>query len=367
MDQIEMVSVFEAHHGALDRYLRLQTSSERIQVLYVWIDGTGENVRAKTRTLDFIPNSPSQLPIWNFDGSSTGQAEGSNSDVYLYPVTLYRDPFRLGNNKIVLCETYKYNKLPTDTNHRHHCLKAMKKVENFKPWFGMEQEYTLMDTDGHPYGWPKNGYPAPQGPYYCSVGASKSHGRDIVESHYRACLYAGVNISGVNAESLPSQWEFQIGPCEGISAGDDLWMGRYLLHRVAEDFEVAVSLDPKPVPGNWSGAGLHCNFSTKAMRAEGGFKEIEKAIEKLSLKHDLHLSLYDPNGGEDNRRRLVGRNEAPSIKGFTSGIANRNATIRIPRSVADSEKGYLEDRRPSSNADPYQVSEILVNTVLINE
>jgi glutamine synthetase len=362
-----MTGSFEARHGALDRYLRLKTNDEKIQVLYVWIDGTGENVRAKTRTINFTPTNPNQLPIWNFDGSSTGQAEGSNSDVYLNPVTMYRDPFRLGGNKIVLCETYKHNKLPADTNHRHHCVEIMKRASDFKPWFGMEQEYTLMDTDGHPYGWPKGGYPAPQGPYYCSVGASKSHGRDIVEAHYRACLYSGVNISGVNAESLPSQWEFQVGPCEGIVIGDDLWMGRYLLHRVAEDFEVAVSLDPKPVPGNWSGAGLHCNFSTKTMREENGLEDIQKAIEKLSLTHEKHLSLYDPVGGKDNMRRLVGMNEAPSSGHFSYGIANRNATIRIPRSVAEDNKGYLEDRRPSSNADPYQVSEILVKTICLNE
>ncbi|MCL4153812.1 UNVERIFIED_CONTAM: hypothetical protein GTU68_051380 [Idotea baltica] len=355
------------NHGVLDRYLNLYDLGQKTQVVYVWIDGTGENVRAKTRTLDFTPNNPSDLPIWNFDGSSTGQAEGSNSDVYLYPVTMYKDPFRLGNNRIALCETYKYNKKPADTNHRYHCLEVMKKAADQKPWFGMEQEYIFMDTDNRPYGWPKNGYPGPQGPYYCSVGASKTHGRDIVEAHYRACLYAGIAISGVNAESLPSQWEFQIGPCEGITSGDDMWMARYLLHRVAEDFDVAVSLDPKPIPGDWNGAGLHCNFSTVEMREEGGIDKIEKAIEKLSHKHKKHLAFYDPHGGKDNLRRLTGHHEAPCIDDFTSGIGNRTVTIRIPRSVSEEKKGYLEDRRPSSNADPYQVSEIIVRTVCLDE
>ncbi|KAG7170013.1 Glutamine synthetase-like 4, partial [Homarus americanus] len=146
----------------LDRYMKLDlTDQQKCQAMYVWVDGTGENLRSKTRTLNVVPNTPKELPIWNFDGSSTGQAEGSNSDVYLYPVAIYRDPFRLGNNKLVLCETYKYNKKPTDTNQRWKCLEVMKKAADQHPWFGMEQEYTLLDTDKHPLGWPKNGYPGP--------------------------------------------------------------------------------------------------------------------------------------------------------------------------------------------------------------
>lgn len=87
-----------------------------------------------------------------------------------------------------------------------------------KPWFGLEQEYTLLGTDGRPYGWPKNGFPGAQGPYYCGVGTGKVYCRDIVEAHYKACLYAGIRISGVNAEVMPAQWEFQVGPCEGIES-----------------------------------------------------------------------------------------------------------------------------------------------------
>jgi len=351
----------------LDRYMRLEIPEGKIQAMYIWIDGSGESLRGKTRTLDFIPKSPEELPIWNFDGSSTGQAEGSNSDVYLKPIAIYPDPFRLGNNKLVLCETLKHNKAINETNYRNSCNEVMDKAADQHPWFGMEQEYTLLDTDGHPLGWPKNGYPGPQGPYYCAVGANNVYGRDIVEAHYRACLYAGITISGTNAEVMPAQWEFQVGPCEGIRMGDDLWMARYLLHRVAEDFGVIVTLDPKPMRGNWNGAGMHTNFSTKAMREPNGIVPIEAAIENLSKNHQKHIIAYDPKGGKDNERRLTGLHETSSIHDFSAGVANRGASIRIPRSVAEEKTGYLEDRRPSSNADPYRVSEILVRTICLNE
>lgn len=351
----------------LDRYMRLPIPDDKCQVMYVWIDGSGEGLRSKTRTVNFIPKSPSELPIWNFDGSSTGQAEGSNSDVYLHPVALYLDPFRLGSNKIVMCETYKHNKKPTETNHRHKCLDAMKRAADQHPWFGMEQEYTLLDTDNHPFGWPKNGFPGPQGPYYCGVGATRVFGRDIVEAHYRACLYSGINISGENAEVMPAQWEFQVGPCEGITMGDDLWMSRYFMHRVAEDFNVVVSLDPKPIPGDWNGAGMHTNFSTKTMRDPNGIVEIEKAIDKLSRHHIRHIKAYDPKEGKDNERRLTGLHETSSIHDFSAGVANRGCSIRIPRGCAEEKMGYLEDRRPSSNADPYMVSEVLVRTICLDE
>uniref|UniRef100_A0A4D5R9S0 Glutamine synthetase n=1 Tax=Scolopendra viridis TaxID=118503 RepID=A0A4D5R9S0_SCOVI len=351
----------------LAKYLQLEQPKDTVQLMYIWIDGTGEGLRAKTRTHNVIPSHPSELPIWNYDGSSTYQAEGSNADTYLHPVAMYRDPFRGGNNKLVLCETYKYNKKATDTNHRKTCNEVMQQAKEFVPWFGMEQEYTLLDMDEHPFGWPKNGFPGPQGPYYCGVGANRVFGRDVVEAHYRACLYAGVNISGTNAEVMPAQWEFQVGPCEGITMGDDLWVARFLLHRVAEDFGIVVSLDPKPMPGDWNGAGCHTNFSTKAMRAENGIHEIEAAIEKLSRNHQKHIRAYDPKQGKDNERRLTGRHETSSINDFSAGVANRGASIRIPRTVADEKSGYLEDRRPSSNCDPYSVTEIIVRTTCLNE
>jgi len=351
----------------LDRYLRLPLDGNVTQATYIWIDGSGENVRAKTKSVFGLVKTLDDLPEWNYDGSSTGQAEGSNSDVYLRPVSIYKDPFLLGNHKLVLCDTYKHTKIPSETNYRKSCAGVMEKAKNQIPWFGMEQEYTLLSQDLHPFGWPKLGFPGPQGPYYCGVGANRVYGRDIVEAHYRACLYAGVNISGTNAEVMPAQWEFQVGPCEGIHMGDDLWLSRYLIHRVAEDFGVIVSLDPKPMPGDWNGAGCHTNFSTLAMREKGGITEIEKAIEKLSKVHKKHIQAYDPNEGRDNERRLTGHHETSSINDFSAGVANRGASIRIPRTCAEEGQGYLEDRRPSSNCDPYRVTEMIVRTVCLGE
>jgi len=225
----------------------------------------------------------------------------------------------------------------------------------------------LLDMDGHPFGWPKQGFPGPQGPYYCGVGANKVFGRDVVEAHYRACLYAGIKIAGTNAEVMPAQWEFQVGPCEGITMGDDLWMARFLLHRVAEDFGIVVTLDPKPIVGDWNGAGCHTNYSTKTMREENGILDIEKAIEKLSINHARHIKAYDPKQGKDNERRLTGHHETSSIHDFSAGVANRGASIRIPRTVSEEKQGYLEDRRPSSNCDPYSVTEMIIRTTCLNE
>nr|XP_042908049.1 glutamine synthetase cytosolic isozyme-like [Parasteatoda tepidariorum] len=254
-----------------------------------------------------------------------------------------------------------------DSNKRKTCVEVMDKAKAEKPWFGIEQEYTLLDCDKHPFGWPKNGFPGPQGPYYCGVGADKVYGRDVEEAHYRACMYAGIPICGTNAEVMPAQWEFQVGPSEGVAIGDDLWMSRFILQRVAEDFGVVVTFDPKPIPGDWNGAGAHTNFSTKAMREKGGLKEIEKAIERLSKHHDRHIQAYDPKQGKDNERRLTGFHETSSIHDFSAGVANRGASIRIPRQVAQEGMGYLEDRRPSSNCDPYSVAEVIVRTVCLAE
>ncbi|XP_075885315.1 glutamine synthetase isoform X2 [Nelusetta ayraudi] len=344
------------------QYMEL-IQSDKVQAMYIWIDGSGEGLRCKTRTLDSEPKTVMDLPEWNFDGSSTYQSDGSNSDMFLIPVALFRDPFRKDPNKLVLCEVLTYNRQPAETNLRHSCSKIMSMVEDHRPFFGMEQEYTLLGVDNHPFSWPINGFPDPQGPYYCGVGADKAYGRDIAEAHYRACLYAGVNICGTNAEVMPAQ----VGTCEGINMGDHLWMARFILHRVCEDFGLIASFDPKPIPGNWNGAGCHTNFSTKEMREDGGLKRIEEAIERLAKRHRYHIRAYDPKGGLDNARRLTGDHETSNIDQFSAGVANRGASIRIPCSVGQDRKGYFEDRRPSANCDPYMVTEVLVRTCLLKE
>lgn len=352
--------------SALQHYMNLDARG-KCQAMYVWIDGTGEKLRGKTRTFEEPPKDVSELPEWNYDGSSTGQAQGSNSDCYLKPVRIFPDPFRCDPHILVLCEVLDSDKNAAATNHRFSCNKTMTKVKSEEPWFGMEQEWTMLDQDGHPYRWPKQGYPGPQGPYYCAVGHNNVYGRDVVEAHYRACLYAGIKISGTNAEVMPSQWEFQVGPCEGIEMGDQLWMARYLLERVAEDFGVVISFDPKPIKGDWNGAGCHVNYSTLPMRSEGGKKVILDAIVKLEKRHNLHMMSYDPQGGRDNLRRLTGTHETSSVSEFSYGTANRGCSIRIPRLVDDHGKGYFEDRRPSSNCDPYTVTDVMVRTTCLDE
>lgn len=341
----------------LEKYLKLDQRGSVIAE-YIWIDGTG-NIRSKGKTLSKAPKDLSDLPEWNFDGSSTNQAPGHDSDVYLRPVAYYPDPMRGGDNILVLAECWNNDGTPNKFNHRHECAKLMEAHKDEEIWFGLEQEYTLFDHEDKVYNWPKNGFPAPQGPYYCGVGCGKVYARELVEAHYRACLYAGITISGINAEVMPSQWEFQVGPCEGIKMGDELWVARYLLTRIAEEFGVKISLHPKPLAGDWNGAGCHTNVSTKEMRVPGGMKAIDAAVEKLSKRHSEHIALY----GADNDLRLTGRHETASMSSFSSGVANRGASIRIPRSVAKEGYGYFEDRRPASNIDPYLVTGIMVETV----
>jgi glutamine synthetase len=237
------------------------------------------------------------------------------------------------------------------------------------PWIGFEQEYTLMDGTA-PLGFPQTGFPAPQGPYYCSVGFNVAFGRKVVEAHTKACIDANLMIYGINAEVLPGQWEFQIGyrgidgeSADPLNVSDHLWISRWLLYRIAEDYGVVPSFDAKPVKGDWNGSGKHTNFSTKSMRDPiVGMTAIGDAIEALSGKHHEHIDVY----GDGLAERLTGLHETASIHEFKSGIADRGASIRIPQQVSSKGYGYLEDRRPAANADPYAVSARILETICLS-
>ncbi len=301
-----------------------------------------------------------------YSGSSTRQAPTGDSEVYLVPVAFYPDPFRpTKGNYLVLCECAKPDgkNTPIPSNTRRRAAQIMTAAAEHEPWFGLEQEFTLFEKDGvTPLGWPRQGFPGPQGPYYCSVGTQNAYGRQVVEAHYKACMYAGILISGINGEVMPGQWEYQIGPCLGIQGGDMLILSRFLLERVCEEFMVIVSFDPKPIPGDWNGAGCHTNYSTKGMRSEGGWAVIEDAVAKLRIKHADHIAVY----GAGNERRLTGRHETAPIDKFSAGVAHRGASIRIPRQAALEKKGYIEDRRPASNMDPYLVTGLIVKTTVLD-
>jgi len=354
------------NYDMLKKYLQLEQHG-KIQCEYIWIGGSGLDIRSKTRTLKQKVKDIKDIPCWNYDGSSTDQADGSYSEIWLKPVKFVSDPFRGGNNILCLCETLNAKTMePIDTNKRHIAAEIFehKDVASEETWFGIEQEYTLFDSTGTvPLGWPSNGFPAPQGPYYCGVGSKVAHGRHISEAHYRACLAAKIDISGTNAEVMPGQWEFQVGPSVGIDSGDQVWLARYILNRVAEDFGSVVSYEPKPIKGDWNGAGSHTNYSTKTMRAEGGYKAIIDGIEKLGKKHKEHMAVY----GKKNEERLTGKHETAKYDQFKYGVADRGASIRIPRQCELDQMGYLEDRRPAANCDPYDVTSMIAKTTLLFE
>ena len=331
---------------------------------YIWIDGhkPTAKLRSKTKILETKVNDVSELPEWGFDGSSTRQAEGHFSDCLLRPVYIMNDPIRGGDNILVMCEVFNADGSVHESNKRAALREVAKKYADQDAWFGIEQEYTFFDGI-KPLGWPDNGFPAPQGGYYCGVGSDEVFGREIVEDHMHACLDAGIKISGINAEVMPGQWEFQVGPCGPLEVSDQLWIARWLLYRIGEDYGVSATLDPKPVKGDWNGAGAHANFSTKMMREPGGMEVIENACKALGKKHEEHIAVY----GSGNEDRLTGLHETCSIKEFRYGVSDRGASIRIPMGTANAGYGYLEDRRPSANVDPYQLCFMLMKTCCENQ
>lgn len=326
---------------------------------YIWLDGSlpTQGLRAKTKVLKDFSGKLEDCPIWSFDGSSTGQATGEASDCLLKPVAIYPDPDRK-NAYLVMTEVLNADGKPHVTNGR-----ATIKDDDNDFWFGFEQEYFLWDLETNkPLGFPANGYPAPQGPYYCGVGAASAYGREIVEEHLDLCIDAGLNIEGINAEVAAGQWEFQIFAKGGKEAGDQIWVGRYLLERTAEKYGVGVNWHCKPILGDWNGSGMHANFSNSALRNAGSKDVYDQICESFSPKDVIkaHIDVY----GEDNHLRLTGLHETQAIDQFSYGISDRGASIRIPiATVENGWKGWLEDRRPNSAADPYKVSAVIIETV----
>ncbi len=324
---------------------------------YIWLDGA-ENMqllRSKTKLIRNFSGDLEDAPIWSFDGSSTKQAEGGSSDCLLKPVAIFEDPQRI-NGYLIMNEVLQADGTPHSTNGR-----ATIDDDDNDFWFGFEQEYFLWDLDtDKPLGFPAEGEPAPQFPYYCGVGARYAFGREIVEEHLDACIDAGLNIEGINAEVAPGQWEFQIFAKGAQQAGDQIHVARYLLERTAESYGIAIEWHPKPVKGDWNGSGMHANFSNSLLRNSGSRADYDFICEAFGPVVKQHMDVY----GYDNHLRLTGKHETQSIHQFSYGISDRGASIRIPiATVENGWKGWLEDRRPNSAADPYKVAARIIKTV----
>jgi glutamine synthetase len=332
-----------------------------IRLDYLWMDGYEPipNFRTKAQVFEVesFSGDISQVPLWGFDGSSTQQAVGTDSDCILKPARLYKNP-KIEDAWYVLCEVMNRDGSPHKTNNRH--LIDDEAGEEF--WFGFEQEYVLMSSLGRPIGFPQGGYPEPQGPYYCAVGSQNVAGRDLVDEHFSVCVAAGIGVSGINAEVMLGQWEYQCFGKGAKRAADDLIMSRFMLNLLAEKHGFIINIDPKPISGDWNGSGLHTNFSFDYTRDVGGQNYIEALCEGFAPFHSDHLAVY----GAGNERRLTGRHETASIENFSFGASNRAASIRIPLYTTTHDwKGYLEDRRPASDADPYQIVNRIMETVKI--
>jgi len=328
---------------------------------YIWLDGYEPvpNLRSKTKIVEYADfPTLEELPLWGFDGSSTRQAEGSNSDCLLKPVAVFPDPAK-ANGALVMCEVL----LPDGTPHPSNSRATI--PDDPATWFGFEQEYFLY-RDGVPLGFPREGFPAPQGEYYTGVGYKNvgDTAREIVDTHIDLCLAAGINLEGINAEVAKGQWEFQIFGKGSKRAADEMWVARYLLVRLCEKYMVDVNFHPKPLgmEFDWNGSGMHTNFSTEHMREVGGKEYFEALMAAFDdHKHD-HIAVYGP----DNHMRLTGLHETQSIDKFNYGLADRGASVRVPHSfVNNGYKGYLEDRRPNSLGDPYRIAGRILQTIAV--
>ena len=325
---------------------------------YIWLDGykPTQSLRSKTKIVKDFSGKLEDCPLWSFDGSSTEQAPGGSSDCVLKPVFICVDPQR-NNGYLLMSEVLQSKGVPHESNGSDHI-----EDDDNDYWFGFEQEYFLWDDETNkPLGFPANGYPAPQGPYYCSVGAKNAFGRDIVEEHLDACLEAGLNVEGINAEVAAGQWEFQIFAKGAKEAGDQIWVARYLLERIGESYDVSIYWHCKPLGTlDWNGSGMHANFSNTTLRTANSKAKFDAICEAFRPAVAECVAVY----GADNHLRLTGKHETASINDFSYGVSDRGASIRIPLYTVDHDwSGYLEDRRPNSAADPYKVAAVIIKTV----
>ena len=330
----------------------------KIILEYVWLDGyKTPNLRSKIKVMDCLTAGVDlgDVPEWNYDGSSTRQAPGSDSECLLKPVRIYNAG---GRNYIVLCEVMNSDGTPHETNQRAALRDTLGSVPDQNFWWGFEQEY-FITKDFKPLGFPDGGYPKPQGLYYCGVGGNQVVGREMVNNHMQECLPHGMDITGVNAEVAVGQWEYQCFNKDTLKACDDLWVSRYLLYKEAEQYGWDIDITPKPVTGDWNGSGCHTTFSTEEMRTTGGIDYISKLMSRFGTNHEQHINGY----GEDNDRRLTGDHETQRIDTFSWGVGDRGASIRVPNAMKQNNwVGYIEDRRPASNCDPYKVANLIVKT-----
>ena len=329
---------------------------------YVWLDGyePEPNLRSKVKIVDDVINSLSQVPVWNFDGSSTKQAEGSSSDCILSPVRLYYNQKSTEKYPVVyvLCEVLNPDGTPHISNHRH---KLGKEDEEF--WVGFEQEYFIREGKGKQILGFGNNFSEPQGKYYCGVGGNVV-GRNFIEEHLTFCLDMGIQITGTNAEVALGQWEYQVFAKGKVKSCDDLWMARYFMEKISEKYGYSIEYHPKPLGNSdWNGSGMHTNFSNKLMRETGGKDYFDSIFNSFELRHSIHIENY----GSDNHLRLTGKHETQSINKFSFGVSDRGASIRIPSATAENWKGYIEDRRPASNANPYKIIEVILESMKMAE
>ncbi len=341
-----------------------------IRLEYIWVGGNSE-LRSKVKVeyvydLDkwILNDNIEKIPIWNFDGSSTNQATGHNSEVIIKPCKLYHNSYSKGFDKsyYVICDTYTPEMKPHPTNTRFKADLSFLKNLDEKPLFGIEHEFFVLDEKSkRPLGFELED-PPQQGPYYCSVGCGNAKGRKFLDECLSEAVITGIKVTGSNLEVCPGQMEIQI--CNyGIDAGDDSLMLKYLLSKIGETHSYIIEWNAKPLKGDWNGSGCHVNFSTEKMRAENGYSEIMNAIWNLSERHQEHIEIY----GDDNFNRLTGNHETSDINNFTYGLADRGCSIRIPKSTFMNLKGYFEDRRPSSSCDLYLVTSKIFETSTNNK